>query len=615
MGRSTQGFLTDLDDVASPRIDTILVADRGEIAVRVIRTCRDLGIRSVAVYSDEDRDGTHAHLADEAFALGSAGMGAYLDVDRVLRLARAAGADAIHPGCGSLSEDAGFATEVEAAGLAWIGPPPGVIAQLGETVRARALATEVGVPLVLGTDRSMDGAQGAIDLAETHGPSVVTRGADGGGGVGLKTVLRREGAASQHAAAVRALMAASHQGERLGERSRHVEAQCLADAHGTVVVVSTRDCTLQRGGQRLVEEAPAPFLGERQRQHIVESSRRLLEAAGYVGAGTCQFLVGQDGSVDLLRVSSRLQVEHPVTEEATGVDLVAEQIRLARGARLVPGDPEVRGHAIAFRIKTEDAAQGLLPQAGTLRRYQLPEGPGVRVDSGVRAGTEFAGAVGSLLAKVVVVGNDRDHALRRARRALAELDVDGVARVVPLYRALLEHPDFCTARGRSAIHTQWLDRHEDLVPPDSDTGDRHHGGVAIDVDSEDPTSVRFVVEVDSRRVQVQVATATMQRLLQPVVARAGAAGQKPPPRRSLSSRATTAGQGVSEVTAPMNGTVVKVLARAGDGVDAKDALVVLEAMKMELPVISHVSGVVSAVHCREGEAVVAGAPLVTVVQS
>lgn len=614
MPELTQRFLTTLDEGAGPAVERVLVANRGEIAVRVVRTCRDLGITSVAVYAEQDRDSPHVRLADEAYALGGSGAAAYLDAARLVEVARAAGADAVHPGYGFLSEDARFAEAVLAAGLVWIGPPPEVIAQLGDKVRARELAARVGTPLVPGTPGPVADVEEVLAFVDAHGLPVVIKAAHGGGGRGLKMVHRREEVAELFAAAVRESTAAFGRGEcfveRLVERPRHVETQCLADAEGTVVVVSTRDCSLQRRSQKLVEEAPAPFLDELTEKVVVESSRALLAAAGYVGAGTCEFLVGADGTVSFLEVNTRLQVEHPVTEEVTGTDLVAEQVRLARGARLDPRDPTPRGHAIELRINAEDAASGFLPAVGRVATYQVPTGPGVRVDSGVRRGSEVTSAFDSLLAKVIVVGDSREHALRRARRALRELEIEGVVTVTPLYRALLEHPDFTAPEGVLGVHTRWLE-HADLelvaapLRPVEPLGPDEAG-----------PHLDLAVEVDGRRVQVRLPRDGVEQLLGPS---AGPRAEDtpvlapPPRRRSQPGRAAhEAGGDGAEVRAPMNGTVVRLLVAEGDAVDAGATVAVLEAMKMELPVQSARAGRVAAVLCGPGDAVEAGAVLVSV---
>jgi len=613
MSGFSQRFLTKIDDTTAPAVDRVFVANRGEIAVRVIRTCRDLGITSLAVYADEDRDSPHVRLADEAYALAASGAAGYLDAARLITLATAAGADAVHPGYGFLSENANFAAAVLDAGLVWIGPPPEVIVQLGDKVCARELAARIGIPLAPGTPGPVADITDVLAFVDTHGLPVVVKAAHGGGGRGLKMVYRREEVAEQFAAAVRESTAAFGRGEcfveKVIERPRHVETQCLADADGTVVVVSTRDCSLQRRSQKLVEEAPAPFLGDEQERLIVESSRELLSAAGYVGAGTCEFLVGSDGAVNFLEVNTRLQVEHAVSEEVTGIDLVAEQIRLARGGRLDARDPEVRGHALEFRINAENVAAGFLPAVGTVATYQMPAGPGVRIDSGVRVGTEVTNAFDSLLAKVIVVGDSREHALRRARRALAELEIEGVVTVAPLYRALLEHPDFCAAGGLG-IHTRWLDSTDLHLPsPTLREAEPSHEALGDEVGCD----AEFAAEVDGRRVRVRVARSTVERLLPPAVEAAAKAepARVLPPRRRAELRMHPQGVGddATEVRAPMNGTVVRLLVAEGDAVESGDTLAVLEAMKMELPVLATISGVVVSLHCASAEAVEAGSLL------
>ncbi|WP_278314969.1 acetyl/propionyl/methylcrotonyl-CoA carboxylase subunit alpha [Lolliginicoccus levis] len=615
MPQPSQRFLTTFDEGVGPAVERVLVANRGEIALRVVRTCRDLGITSVAVYAEQDRDSPHVRLADEAYALGAAGAAAYLDASRLVGVARAARADAVHPGYGFLSEDARFAEAVLAAGLVWIGPPPEVIARLGDKVRARELAARVGTPLAPGTPGPVADVEEVTAFVDSHGLPVVIKAAHGGGGRGLKMVHTREEVPEQFAAAVREATAAFGRGEcfveRLIERPRHVETQCLADADGTVVVVSTRDCSLQRRSQKLVEEAPAPFLDELTEKVIVESSRALLAAAGYVGAGTCEFLVGVDGTVSFLEVNTRLQVEHPVSEEITGTDLVAEQIRLARGARLYPGDPASHGHAIEFRINAEDAGAGFLPAVGRVAVYQVPMGPGVRVDSGVRHGSEVTSAFDSLLAKVIVVGDSRDHALRRARRALRELEIEGVVTVAPLYEALLDHPDFTAPGGALGIHTRWLEDAdlEVSAPP------LHP--VELPCPDQANPHLDLAVEVDGRRIQVRLPREGVERLLGSAdgPSTEPARALSPPPRRRFEpGRAVhqASGEGV-EVRAPMNGTVVRLLVVEGDAVEAGQTLAVLEAMKMELPVQSTRAGRVESVQCGPGDAIEAGSLLVRLV--
>ncbi|MGP4088693.1 acetyl-CoA carboxylase biotin carboxylase subunit, partial [Streptomyces sp. KR55] len=446
-------------------MEKVLVANRGEIAVRVIRACRDAGLRSVAVYADQDRDAPHARLADEAYGLhGSTAADTYLDVGRILAVAAECGADAIHPGYGFLSEDAGFARAVRAANLTWIGPPPEAIEQLGDKVAAREIARRVRAPLAPGTDRPVAGPDEVLDFAREHGLPLAIKAANGGGGRGLKVARTLEEIPQLLESAAREAAAAFGRGdcfvEKYLDRARHVETQCLADSHGNVVVVSTRDCSVQRRHQKLVEEAPAPFLTPEQEETLRAASKAVLAEAGYVGAGTCEFLLGEDGTLSFLEVNTRLQVEHPVTEEITGIDLVQEQFRIAAGEPLGFTDPvDRRGHSVEFRINGEDVGRGFLPTPGTVTRWRTPAGPGIRVDTGIEEGAVVDGAFDSMLAKLIVTGADRGQALARARRALGEFEVDGVPTTLPLFRALLDSPEFTASDPALglAVHTRWLE--------------------------------------------------------------------------------------------------------------------------------------------------------------
>jgi len=478
----------------------VLIANRGEIAVRVARACRDAGIESVAVYADPDRDALHVRMADEAFALGGATPAeSYLRIDALLDVAARAGADAVHPGYGFLAENASFAEAVIEAGLTWIGPSPDAIRALGDKVQARHIAMEAGAPLVPGTKDPVSGPDEVVAFAGEHGLPVAIKAAFGGGGRGLKVARTLEEIPELYASAVREAEGAFGRGECFVERyldqPRHVEAQVLADQHGTVIVVGTRDCSLQRRHQKLVEEAPAPFLSDEQRSTIHEAARDICRAAGYTGAGTVEFLVGADGTVSFLEVNTRLQVEHPVTEETSGIDLVREQFRIAEGDRLaVTTDPEPRGHSFEFRINGEDPGRGFLPAPGTVTRWVPPEGPGVRVDSGVESGTVIGGAFDSLLAKVIVTGATRAEALQRSRRALAELVVEGMATALPFHRAVVDDPAFTDEPFH--VHTRWIETEFDNRIP-------AFSGVAAAEDDDDERET-VVVEVGGRRIEVSL---------------------------------------------------------------------------------------------------------------
>jgi acetyl-CoA/propionyl-CoA carboxylase, biotin carboxylase, biotin carboxyl carrier protein len=593
---------------AGRRLTKVLIANRGEIAVRIARACRDAGLGSVAVYADQDRDAVHVTAADQAYALGGATAAeTYLAVDKLLDVAARAGADAVHPGYGFLAENAGFARAVIDAGLVWVGPPPAAIDALGDKVKARHLARLAGAPLVAGTPGPVTGADDVVAFALENGLPVAIKAAFGGGGRGLKVARTLDEIPQLYESAVREAVAAFGRGEcfveRFLDRPRHVETQCLADEHGTVVVVSTRDCSLQRRNQKLVEEAPAPFLTSAQTAELYRASKAILSAAGYVGAGTCEFLVSADGTISFLEVNTRLQVEHPVTEEVSGLDLVREQLRIAAGEPLGYDDPPLRGHAIEFRINGEDAGHGFLPRPGTVTRWQPPSGPGVRVDSGVREGSVISGAFDSLLAKLIVSGSDRQQALERSRRALAEFAVDGLPTVLPFHRAVVNDPAFAPkdAEEPFSVHTRWIETEfANTVPPWSGPADRPG---ADDVDGEDDTARRtVVVEVGGKRLEVSL----------PAGFGAGLGSGSPPttarrpPRRGGRG---TAGTGVSgdALTSPMQGTIVKVAVEEGQSVDAGDLVVVLEAMKMEQPITAHKAGTVTGLAAELGRTVTSGA--------
>ncbi|MDQ1704442.1 MAG: acetyl-CoA/propionyl-CoA carboxylase, biotin carboxylase, biotin carboxyl carrier protein [Frankiaceae bacterium] len=573
----------------------VLIANRGEIAVRVLRGCRDEGLASVAVYADPDLDALHARLADEAYALGgSTPAETYLDIAKLIAVARRAGADAVHPGYGFLAENAGFASAVIEAGLTWIGPPPSAIEALGDKVKARHIAHDVGAPLTPGTADPVADVDGVLAFADEHGLPVAIKAAFGGGGRGLKVARTREEIPEMFESAVREATAAFGRGEcfveRYLDRPRHVETQILADGQGEVVVVGTRDCSLQRRHQKVVEEGPAPFLTEEQLQRLYTSSKAIARAAGYVGAGTCEFLIGQDGTVSFLEVNTRLQVEHPVTEETSGVDLVRAQFAIADGQRLKGSDPAPRGHSIEFRINAEDAGRNFLPAPGRVTAWRLPTGPGVRVDAGYVEGDTVPGAFDSLLAKLIVTGSSRRQAIERSRRALAEFEVGGMPTLLPFHRAVLEDPAFTSEPF--AVHTRWIETEFTGEIPPYD-GDRAEGPVPADRD-------RITVEVDGRRLEV-VLPAGLGSATSPT------RGTKPP-RRGRGGGPAAAASG-DTLTAPMQGTIVKVAVEEGQHVEAGDLVIVVEAMKMEQPITAHKTGLVTGLTAEVGGAVQSGAAI------
>jgi acetyl-CoA/propionyl-CoA carboxylase biotin carboxyl carrier protein len=583
---------------APPRrqLSKILVANRGEIAVRVIRACKDAGLASVVGYADPDLDGLFVQLADEAYALhGSTPAETYLSVDKLLDVARRAGADAVHPGYGFLAENAGFAQAVLDAGMTWIGPPPAAIDALGDKVRARQIAAKVGAPLVPGTAEPVSGVAEVESFADEHGLPIAIKAAYGGGGRGLKVVRERAEIPELYDSAVREAVSAFGRGEcfveRYLDRPRHVETQCLADTAGNVVVVSTRDCSLQRRHQKLVEEAPAPLLSADQVRTLYESSKAILREAGYVGAGTCEFLVGRDGDISFLEVNTRLQVEHPVSEEVTGIDLVREMFRIASGEALGYGDPPSRGHSIEFRINAEDPGRGFLPAPGTLTRWHVPSGPGVRFDGGYEQGMTVPGAFDSLIGKLIVTGKSREQSLERSRRALDECEVAGMPTVIPFDRAVVDDPAFVAAGGVFGVHTRWIETEfAGGIPPYDE---------AVDVaDPQGGERERFTVEVEGRRLEV-VLPAGMG-------ARQPAGPARPPARRSGGARSASAAGG-DALTSPMQGTIVKVAVDDGAQVAAGDLVVVLEAMKMEQPLTAHKAGTVSGLSAEVGATVASGA--------
>jgi acetyl-CoA/propionyl-CoA carboxylase, biotin carboxylase, biotin carboxyl carrier protein len=600
-------------------ISKVLIANRGEIAVRIARACRDAGIASVAVYADTDREALHVRTSDEAFALGGARAAeTYLDIAKLLDVARRAGADAVHPGYGFLAENAEFAKAVIGAGLTWIGPPPSAIESLGDKVSARHIAQRAGAPLVPGTPDPVAGPDEVHAFVAEHGLPVAIKAAFGGGGRGLKVARSVDEIDELFESAVREATAAFGRGEcfveRYLDRPRHVETQCLADEHGTVVVVSTRDCSLQRRHQKLVEEAPAPFLSDTQRKQLVESSIAILREAGYVGAGTCEFLVGVDGTISFLEVNTRLQVEHPVTEEISGIDLVREQLRIASGEPLGYDRVETRGHSIEFRINGEDPGAGFLPAPGRITTLSFPAGPGVRVDSGVVEGDSVSGMFDSMIAKLVVTGADRTQALARARRALAELEVVGIPTVVPFHRAVLDAPEFAPADPDQpfGVHTRWIetefaDRLAQLAAAPAAT--------PTEDDEEPATFERVVVEVGGKRLEV-VLPAALALGRGPGSARSGApgargpAGRRPAARRGPAKAAPGSG---TVLASPMQGTIVKVAVAEGAEVAEGDLVVVLEAMKMEQPLVAHRAGTVTGLSAGVGSSVSAGTAICEIV--
>jgi acetyl-CoA/propionyl-CoA carboxylase biotin carboxyl carrier protein len=562
----------------------VLVANRGEIAVRVIRAARDAGLSSVAVYADPDAQAPHVRVADEAHPLhGTSAAQTYLDIDKLLDVAKVSGAEAVHPGYGFLSENADFAQAVLDAGLVWIGPDPQAIRDLGDKVIARRIAKEVGAPLVPGTEAPVASADEIVEFARRHGLPVAIKAAFGGGGRGLKVAKTVEEIPELFESATREAVAAFGRGEcfveRYLDRPRHVEAQVLADKHGNVIVVGTRDCSLQRRHQKLVEEAPAPFLSDEQRALIHSSAKQICARAGYSGAGTVEYLVGEDGTISFLEVNTRLQVEHPVSEETTRLDLVLEQFRIARGETLpYDTDPSPQGHSIEFRINGEDPGRNFLPTPGTVTTFQVPEGPGIRVDSGVEAGSVIGDQFDSMLAKLIVTGADRATALARSRRALEEMVVEGIATVLPFHRAVVRDPAF-TAEAGFTVHTRWIETEFDNRIPPYDDGP----------------------EVDDGRVTISIGGRALKVAL-PGLSTLGARAEEI--RKSsaeLAFGARPAGSSGDAVTTPMQGTVVKLAVTDGQRVEQGDLIAVVEAMKMENPVTAHKAGTVTGLSVEVGD--------------
>ena len=585
----------------------VLIANRGEIAVRIVRACRDAGLASVAVYAEQDIDALHVTMADEAYALeGQSAAESYLFIEKLLKRAADSGADAVHPGYGFLAENADFARAVIDAGLTWIGPPPAAIDALGDKVAARRIATSVGAPLAPGTDGPVSGADEVEAFAARHGLPVAIKAAFGGGGRGLKVVHDASQITEMYESAVREAVAAFGRGEcfveRYLERPRHVETQCLADQHGEVVVVSTRDCSLQRRHQKLVEEAPAPFLTDDQRDRLYESSKAIMREAAYTGAGTCEFLVGQDGTVSFLEVNTRLQVEHPVSEEVSGLDLVREMFRIADGQRLGGADPALRGHSIEFRINAEDPGRNFLPAPGTITRWRTPSGPGVRVDAGYTAGMTVPQAFDSLLAKLIITGATRGQALERSRRALAEFEVGGMPTVLPFHQAVL-HDEAFTAEPFS-VHTRWIETEfVNEIPPYSAEADEAAGAAGPADAAGAGARERIVVEVGGKRLDVVLPAG-----LGVAAARgaAGTVGGRSAARARPGRAKEAAAAGGDALTSPMQGTIIKIVAAEGQHVSAGDTVVVLEAMKMEQPLTAHKDGTVTGLAVEIGQTVSAG---------
>jgi acetyl-CoA/propionyl-CoA carboxylase biotin carboxyl carrier protein len=582
-------------------VQKVLIANRGEIAVRVIRACKDAGYASVAIYAEPDRDALHVRMADEAFALGGNTPGdSYLVIDKVIDAAKRSGADAVHPGYGFLSENADFAQAVLDAGLTWIGPSPQSIRDLGDKAVARHIAERAGAPLVAGTKDPVSGADEVIAFAEEHGLPIAIKAVYGGGGRGMKIAREMSEVAELYESAVREAISAFGRGEcfveRYLDRSRHVEAQVLADQLGNVIVVGTRDCSLQRRNQKLVEEAPAPYLTREQRERIHSSAKAICREAKYYGAGTVEYLVGSDGVISFLEVNTRLQVEHPVTEETSGIDLVREQFRIAEGEALrFTEDPTPRGHAFEFRINGEDPGRNFLPAPGTVTTYREPAGAGVRVDSGIGPNSVIGGAFDSLLAKLIVIGESRAEALERARRALDEFVVEGMATALPFHRAVVRDPAFATDDDTPfTIFTRWIETEFDnQIPPFAG---------AADADGEPEARETIVVEVGGKRLEVSL----------PVGFGGGTGGgavaKKAAPKRSAGKKSGSAASGDS-LTAPMQGTIVKVAVADGDVVEAGQMIVVLEAMKMEQPLNAHKAGTISGLSSEVGAVVTSGTVL------
>jgi acetyl-CoA/propionyl-CoA carboxylase biotin carboxyl carrier protein len=569
----------------------VLIANRGEIAVRVIRACSDHGIESVAVYSETDRDSMHAQMADSAYSLsGTTAAQTYLNIEKLIAIAKKSGADSVHPGYGFLSENADFAQAVIDAGLIWIGPPPAAIRALGDKVSARKIAAKAGAPLVAGTADPVDSHDEIIAFAKEHGLPVAIKAAHGGGGRGLKIAFTMEEIPEAFASAVREAIAGFGRGECFVERyldkPRHVETQVLVDKFGNAAVISTRDCSLQRRHQKLVEEAPAPFLTDAQNEELYRASKAIMKEAGYIGAGTCEFLIGVDGTISFLEVNTRLQVEHPVSEEVTGIDLVREQFRIAIGEELGYTDPVIRGHSIEFRINGEDPGRSFLPAPGRITKMSLPSGPGVRVDTGFRTGDAITGNFDSLLAKLIVTGATREQAITRARRAITEFTIEGMATALPFHQAILQDPTFT---DEFKVYTSYIEKEFNnqilefkILPLEAQTK------AAAD---------HLVAEINGKRFEILV------HAPEPVV------------KRHRAKDALAGGSGGVGLTSPMQGTVVKVAVTQGQSVEKGDLVIVLEAMKMEQPLMAHRSGVISNLTAVIGESVTSGTVLCDIIEA
>ncbi|MGO3394615.1 acetyl/propionyl/methylcrotonyl-CoA carboxylase subunit alpha [Glutamicibacter arilaitensis] len=566
----------------------VLIANRGEIAVRIARAATDANIASVAIYSDPDADALHVRRADEAYPLhGSTGADTYLSIEKIIQIAKHSGADAVHPGYGFLSENASFAQAVIDAGMSWIGPSPEAIEALGNKVTARQIAVRAGAPLAPGTDGPVKDAAEVRAFAEEYGVPVAIKAAFGGGGRGIKIAHSMDDIAESFESATREATVAFGRGECFVERflskPRHVEAQVLADTHGNVVVIGTRDCSLQRRHQKLVEEAPAPFLSDEQRTRIHESARAICKEAGYVGAGTVEYLVAQDGLISFLEVNTRLQVEHPITEETAGVDLVAEQFRIADGLPLsLSEDPKPTGHAFEFRINAEDPARGFLPAPGTIERFEAPTGAGVRVDTGVRSGSIIPPFYDSMIAKLIVRGADRDQALRRARLALEEINIAGVPTVLPFHRSIINHEAFT---GQSlGVYTTWIE--DEFL-------NEVEGSDDMDLDQRDTSRETITIELDGKAVQLGLPAAMTNALRNSSGAGAAAAAQ-----------GEEAGeQDASAVQSSMDGNLVRFTVEDGQSVEAGQSVAIIEAMKMESPVTAHRAGIFTAASISVGTGV------------
>jgi len=582
-------------------ITKVLIANRGEIAVRIARAAKDSGRQSVAVYSDQDRDSLHVRVADEAYSLnGTTSQETYLVIEKLISIAKRSNCDGVHPGYGFLAENADFARAVISAGMKWIGPSPEAIERLGDKVSARHVAEKVGAPLVPGTLNPVDSAKEVLEFVAKHGLPVAIKAAYGGGGRGIKVAYQESEIAELFESATREAVAAFGRGEcfveKYLEKPRHVETQCLADSAGNVVVISTRDCSLQRRHQKLVEEAPAPFLSTEQEKKLYESSKAILKEVGYQGAGTCEFLIAQDGTISFLEVNTRLQVEHPVSEEVTGLDLVREQFRIAEGGLIDYPDPEVIGHSFEFRINGEDPGRNFMPAPGPVHVFRAPGGPGVRVDSGVESGDSIPGNFDSMIAKLIVTGKDRTQALERSRRALAELQVLGLPTVIPFHRRIVNHPAFVATDGKFDVYTRWIETewNNDIEP---------WAGQADQIDQLANSRSSVVVEVDGKRLEVSLPSRMLQTGSQ--FATGGRA-----PKRNISSHHASSGAGDKAIKAPMQSTVVKLAVAPGDKVVEGDQILVLEAMKMEQSITSPRNGVIKAVKVAVGETVPSGTVLI-----